>query len=221
MITLALDASTYVGDVAVIDGSDVLAELSIAMNNAEHERLMPAIVDALQSASVEIDEVRRVVCGAGPGSFTSLRIAGAIAKGIASGVGVPLFAVSSMALIVGAAAPSAGRYLTVVDALRGEAYVALYQVQSDRALVELQPPRLVLVGEVEALASEHDARTIGPSRELCSIVARPRAKAAATLETAIVARGPVDLSAWEPAYGRLAEAQVKWESAHGRPLPAG
>ena len=28
----------------------------------------------------------------------------------------------------------------------------------------------------------------------------------------------VDLDAWEPSYGRLAEAQVKWEAAHGRPL---
>ncbi len=30
---------------------------------------------------------------------------------------------------------------------------------------------------------------------------------------------PVSLAAWEPDYGRLAEAQVKWEQAHGRPLP--
>jgi tRNA threonylcarbamoyladenosine biosynthesis protein TsaB len=29
---------------------------------------------------------------------------------------------------------------------------------------------------------------------------------------------PVALDTWEPAYGRLAEAQVKWEAAHGRPL---
>jgi tRNA threonylcarbamoyladenosine biosynthesis protein TsaB len=27
-----------------------------------------------------------------------------------------------------------------------------------------------------------------------------------------------DLATWEPAYGRLAEAQVKWEAAHGRAL---
>jgi tRNA threonylcarbamoyladenosine biosynthesis protein TsaB len=34
----------------------------------------------------------------------------------------------------------------------------------------------------------------------------------------IVETGPVDRARWEPAYGRLAEAQVKWEAAHGRPL---
>ena len=34
-----------------------------------------------------------------------------------------------------------------------------------------------------------------------------------------VAAGPVSLDAWEPAYGRVAEAQARWEAAHGRPLP--
>ena len=34
----------------------------------------------------------------------------------------------------------------------------------------------------------------------------------------IDAADAADLAAWEPAYGRLAEAQVKWEAAHGRPL---
>jgi tRNA threonylcarbamoyladenosine biosynthesis protein TsaB len=35
----------------------------------------------------------------------------------------------------------------------------------------------------------------------------------------IIESGPVDLASWEPEYGRLAEAQVRWEAAHGRPLP--
>jgi tRNA threonylcarbamoyladenosine biosynthesis protein TsaB len=35
---------------------------------------------------------------------------------------------------------------------------------------------------------------------------------------AIIEAGPVNLASWEPDYGRLAEAQVRWEAAHGRPL---
>ena len=221
MITLALDASTYVGDVAVLDGPRILAEESVAMKGAEHERLMPAVSDALRSANVEVDAIRRVVCGAGPGSFTSLRIAGAISKGIACGIGVPLFAVHSMALIVAGAQPLPGRYLAIVDALRGEAYVALYDVDGDHDTTELEPARIVSVTDIETLAADFGARTIGPSRELCSIVANPRARSVALLERLISANGAVDLASWEPAYGRLAEAQVKWETAHGRPLPAG
>lgn len=221
MITLAIDASTYVGDVALLDGPRVLAEESVAMKGAEHERLMPAVAGILRSASVDVGAIQRVVCGAGPGSFTSLRIAGAISKGIACGTGAPLFAIHSMALIVAGSKSMPGRYLAVVDALRGEAYVGLYDVEADRKTTELEPPRIVSVAEIDVLAAEFDAKTIGPSRELCSVVANPRANAVAVLEEILSAAGPVDLASWEPAYGRLAEAQVKWESAHGRPLPAG
>jgi hypothetical protein len=49
----------------------------------------------------------------------------------------------------------------------------------------------------------------------------PHARGVAAMLAACVAEGPVDLDAWEPSYGRLAEAQVKWEAAHGRPLAAG
>ena len=101
MITLALDASTYGGDVAVLSGSTLLAESATAMKGADEERLMPAVADTLARAKIDVTAIERVVCGAGPGSFTSLRIAGAIAKGIANGVGCPLFPIPSMALIVG------------------------------------------------------------------------------------------------------------------------
>ena len=221
MITLALDASTYVGDVAVLRGADVLASASVAMKGAEHERLMPAVVDVLRSARVDVDAIERVVCGAGPGSFTSLRIAGAICKGIACGVGAPLFAVHSMALIVAGAEPPLGRYLAVVDALRGDAYIGLYEVGADRRVQELELPRIAPVADVASIADDLGARTMGPSRELCAIVANPRAQAVTLLDDVIVANGPVDLASWEPAYGRLAEAQVKWEAAQGRPLPTG
>jgi tRNA threonylcarbamoyladenosine biosynthesis protein TsaB len=126
-----------------------------------------------------------------------------------------------MALIVAGAEPPVGRYLAAVDALRGEVYVGLYEVDGDRKVHEVEPARIVSSTEVETLAADCGAQTIGPSRELCAIVANPRARAVVSLEHVIIASGPVDLASWEPSYGRLAEAQVKWEAAHGRPLPAG
>ena len=221
MITLVLDASTYVGDVALLQGTRVLAEESIAMKGADQERLMPAVVAVLARSGTDVDRIERVVCGAGPGSFTSLRIAGAIAKGIAAGVGAPLHAVPSMALIVGGADLRPGRYLTVLDALRGEAYVGLYEIGVSQTIAEVEPARLVPATEVQEAAVEYGAQTVSPSEHLGSVILNPRARAALRLETLISDRGPVDLATWQPAYGRLAEAQVRWESAHGRPLRAG
>jgi tRNA threonylcarbamoyladenosine biosynthesis protein TsaB len=224
MITLAIDASTYAGDAAVLDGSRVLAEETVAMKGADCERLMPAIASVLEQAKLGVGAVDRVVCGGGPGSFTSLRIAGGIAKGIATGRGCPLYAVPSMALLIGGATLKAGRYLAAIDALRFEFYVALYDVgdAADGARVtEIEPARLVPADQVERVASEHAVKIVSPSPFSDSVVASPRARGVACVEELLLALGPVDVGGWEPSYGRLAEAQVRWEAAHGKPLSAG
>ncbi len=226
MITLAVDASTYAGDIAVLDDARVLAEESVAMRGAEHEHLMPAVAAALGRAGIGPSDLDRIVCGAGPGSFTSLRIAGAIAKGIASATGRSLYAVSSLGLIVGGTQLPDGVYLAAIDAMRGEFYVGLYEVVSARAasddsIVELEPPRIVPSDAVDALAAECGARVIGPAARSGGIQAAPRAHAAARMERTLARNGPVNLATWEPSYGRLAEAQVRWERTHGRPLSSG
>lgn len=220
MIALVIDASTYDADVAVLDDDRVLAERRPMMRDALHERLMPAVADALEAAGTEISDLARIVCGAGPGSFTSLRIAASIAKGIAMAADIPLFAVSSLALLVGGAELRPGRYIAALDALRGEFYVALYDVDDSRAISHLEPARLIAADQLESLAVSVGATIVTPSDVAGAVRASPRARAAARLGHLIERGGPVDVSAWEPAYGRLAEAQVRWEATHGVPLPS-
>jgi len=107
-----------------------------------------------------------------------------------------------------------------IDALCGELYVGLYDVDSAQSIDEIEPARLIPAGTLQRLALEYDARVVSPSVIEDAITAAPRAAAVTRLEALIAATGPVDIDRWEPAYGRLAEAQVKWETAHGRPLPA-
>jgi tRNA threonylcarbamoyladenosine biosynthesis protein TsaB len=219
MITLALDASTYRGSVAVLDDTRVLMQATAAMRGQDREQLMPAVGDALRCVGASLQTVERVICGAGPGSFTSLRIAASIAKGIAVGRGIPLFAVSSLALIVagnvtdGPRGPR--RYLAVQDALRGECFVAEFE-HHEGVVRPVSSTRMIANEQVEAVASENAARAVGPELRENWL---PHARGAALLLDEIVAIGPVDLGSWEPVYGRLAEAQVKWEAAHGRALP--
>ena len=220
MITLVLEASTYAGSAAVIDGARVVAERSIAMRGREHESLMPAVAEVLADADVAPGAIERVVCGAGPGSFTSLRIAGAIAKGIALVAACPLVPVSSLALVVASRdAYAPGRYLAAIDALRGEHYVALFEVDSAGALRALGPEMRMPSTDLLDRAAAHEAVAVGPGREGAAHV-DPRAAAAARLTDLLDATPAADLAGWEPAYGRLAEAQVKWEATHGRSLEA-
>lgn len=205
-LTLVIDAASLTGSVAIARDGTLLAERVVAMRGEHEERLMPALADALRTAGGAPGDVSRVVCGAGPGSFTSLRIAASIAKGIATAVPAPLFAVSSLALM--AAAAGHGRWLAALDAMRGERFVAAFSWDG-ATLAELLPPGVLAQEGVPALAAELNARVVGDP---------PRAAAAVPLLAQIVAGGPVDLALWEPQYGRLAEAQVRWEAVHGRPL---
>jgi tRNA threonylcarbamoyladenosine biosynthesis protein TsaB len=215
-LTLALDASTYVGTVAVLRGSDVVSEGEAEMRGEREERLMPAVADVLALARAVGADLDRVVCGGGPGSFTSLRIAASIAKGIALVHDIPLVAVSSLALIVAAQRRSAGRYLAVLDAMRGDVYASLVEVGVDGEVISVAPAILVPAANVDLLAASEQALVIGASRHT---EGAPHARGVARM-AAILDDGRVSLQHWEPAYGRLAEAQVKWEAAHGRELPA-
>ncbi len=216
MTTLALEASTYAGTVAVIRDGAVLAERDVAMRGEHEERLMPAAAAALADAGVPTASLDRIVCGAGPGSFTSLRIAGAIAKGLALASRTPLYAVSSLFLIVAGARPALppGRFVAALDAMRGDVYAGVFEV-TDGAIAEASLATIVARADLDAFARDHSARLVGPAE---SLAVGPHARGAALLGRLAPWPPAVDLAAWEPEYGRLAEAQVRWEAAHGRAL---
>ena len=218
MISLAIEASTYTGSVAVIRDGVVLAERETAMRGADEERLMPAAADALRAAGVAPNAIDRVVCGAGPGSFTSLRIAGAIAKGLALSAGAALYPISSLTMLVAGARPALapGRYAAVLDAMRGDVFAAVYTVTDERITTE-SPTVIVPRAALGHYATAHAARIVGPNEQHVVI---PHARAAAALGSLLAWPDPADLATWEPDYGRLAEAQVRWEAAHGRSLTA-
>lgn len=223
-LVLALDGATYAGSVALIRGADVLAEVTLNDGDGgipqagRGERLLPAVAECIQRANVRASEIKRIVCGSGPGRFTSLRVAGAVAKGLATGYGIDLHAVSSLLLTVSAANPAleAGEYLSVLDAMRGDWFVAHISVSADAAIERRGNARLVSAAELAALLGANpNLRAIGPGQ---SIEGNPHARGVAPLIARIEAEGPVDLASWEPDYGRLPEAQVRREAALDRPL---
>jgi tRNA threonylcarbamoyladenosine biosynthesis protein TsaB len=223
VISLVVEASTYAGSTALLDGSTLLGDRSVAMRGREHEALMPAVAELLAEAGISPREIHRVICGAGPGSFTSLRIAASIAKGIALAADAALVPVSSLALLVASREPrQAGRFVAAVDAMRGEHYVQTYEQNEAGDLEFATGLTLVPSGMLREVAKSQRAMLLGPQVhvEEGSVVV-PHARSAAYITKLIDSIPSVDLASWEPAYGRLAEAQVKWEAAHGRPLHAG
>ena len=219
-LTLALDASTHAGTVALLAGAEELAASEVAMRNVGRETLLPAIVELLRTSGATIENVARIVCGSGPGSFTGLRIAASIAKALAFGDGaarIPLYGVSSLLLIVAGndVARRPGRYVAVLDALRGDMYTEAFEVDEHCAIGEIDGMSVQPRTHIEAYAARFGARLVGPDQ---AGHLTPHARGVARVQSLIDAGGPADLATWEPNYGRAAEAQVRWEQAHGRPL---
>jgi tRNA threonylcarbamoyladenosine biosynthesis protein TsaB len=223
--TLALEGSTYAGSVALLRGQSVIAERTLAESgtpsrDGRDERVLPSVVECLDETSVRVNEINRVICGAGPGSFTSLRIAGSVAKGIAVGVGCPMYAVSS--LLVSVASASAplenGLYLSVLPAMRDEWFAMLVQLEGGGPIVQRGEIAIVGGPELAQAAAAEGATLLGPGQ---AVNATPHARGVCRLLDQVVSTGPVAIETWEPDYGRLAEAQVRWELAHGKSLGVG
>ena len=216
-LMLAIEASTYAASVALARGDTLVRATSVPMRDPRQERLMPAVAETL--ADISPGDIDAIICGAGPGSFTSLRIAASISKGIAVAGKKPLFAISSLVLMIAGmdrAAPSS-RWLAVLDAMRGESFVQLVDVASTGDVREASEVRVMREGDIASLAQETGARVAGPGR---ATDVAPHARGILRLLAHPALTTPVDLSSWEPNYGRLAEAQVRWEAAHGRALNA-
>ena len=223
-LVLAVDAATAIGTAALLHGAAVRAECEVAMRGEDEERLMPAVAEMLAHAGVGVADLTAIICGEGPGSFTSLRIAASIAKGLALSAGIPLYAVSSLALIVAGASRvlAPGRYLAALNAMRGDLFVSDIVLHVDGTVGVDGGVALMPAAAAAERAQASGSRLVGPG---CALAEHPRARGAGRVRRGVpdAAGGPrpVVLAAWEPTYGRLAEAQVKWEATHGRTLSGG
>ncbi len=96
-ILVAFDTSSGYGSVAVARGREILSRVLLLQRGEHAARLVPAVGEALGEAGLGREAVEGIVVGRGPGSFTGVRIAAATARGLARGLGVPLYTISSLA----------------------------------------------------------------------------------------------------------------------------
>lgn len=89
------------------------------------ELVLPMIEVLLTEAGLQLASLDGIAFGAGPGSFTGLRIACGVAQGLALGAGVPVIPVGTLLAL--AHASNAARVLACLDARMGEIYHAAYE----------------------------------------------------------------------------------------------
>jgi tRNA threonylcarbamoyladenosine biosynthesis protein TsaB len=124
---LALDTATLFASVAALEGERVVATRSERVTT-HSDRLLTLVAETLGEAGWTPRDIEAVACGAGPGSFTGLRIGLATAKGLCLAHQRPLVLVSSLAAL---AARGRGATLAVLDAHKGELYAGEFFVDEN------------------------------------------------------------------------------------------
>jgi tRNA threonylcarbamoyladenosine biosynthesis protein TsaB len=141
MTILAFDTATRATTVALSVGSAEPVERRDDPARGERPRhttrLMPMIAELLELGGVDWEEVDRLAVGVGPGTFTGLRVGVASARALAQARGIPLVGVptlQSLAVNALACGDRAGTdaVLAVLDARRGETFVAAWRVSDLR-----------------------------------------------------------------------------------------
>lgn len=219
MVILALDTSTPTGSVAVGRSGEVLAESLLRVRATHSEAVLPAIHELLRECRINVSDLEAIAVGGGPGSFTGVRIAASLAKGICHAQGLELFSYSSLAAVA-AGTGRKGPVCALFDARRGQVYAAGYRV--GESIEQLFEPRAAALGQVldemeepgewcfagDGAGPGFDAIREAGGRILPEETWVPRAGSLLWLASVTPEEGRViEPRTWEPRYVRLPAAQ--------------
>lgn len=129
MKVLAFDTSTeYCSTALHLDDSNILKK-EIRAVRQHSELLLPMIQETLTEAGLRLTDLDGLAFGAGPGSFTGLRIACGVAQGLAFATKLPVIGVSTLEAV--AQQNNHDKIVVAMDARMGEIYLAAYQRQNN------------------------------------------------------------------------------------------
>jgi tRNA threonylcarbamoyladenosine biosynthesis protein TsaB len=133
---LAFDTSTEYLSLALMKG-DALFTFDINAGQTHSQIILPEIKALLDQAGLQLSDLQGIAFGAGPGSFTGVRIAAGVAQGL--GFGADLSVVGICTLQALAEASGADKVIACLDARMGEVYHAAYKKVSGEWQVVIEP----------------------------------------------------------------------------------
>ncbi len=147
---LALDSATRQAGLALYDGDQVRVENTWVSSVHHTEWLAPAVERALQQIGASAADLTAIAVTKGPGSFTGLRVAMSLAKGLAAARGLPLIGLPTLDVMAYPHVGLGAGVMVLLQAGRGRHAFAYYDATSQRAALAGGPPT---VGTVEAVGN--------------------------------------------------------------------
>lgn len=227
---LAIETSTDACSVA-ISHNNIIQE-TFVIRPREHNKIILAMAqDLLKGLNLTVADLDAIAFGAGPGSFTGLRLSAGIAQGLAFAAQKPVVAVSSLAALALSAAEqlnirSSQTLLTIINARMQDVYFGTYRydppAHGQEQLITLADDELLTTAQLTTrMAHYRDALVIGDgcpadfmsaSATLCKIPVYPHAKAVLTLAKVRFDAGQtVTAEQAMPVYLRESVSWQKWQ----------
>jgi len=138
MLILGIDTSTKICTCSIFDSENgVIAETSLSVKKNHSNIVMPIIDNLFKISDLNINDIDKIVVAIGPGSFTGVRIALGIAKGLAMALNKPLIAVNELDILEAIANGNENEIIPLIDARKERVYCKYQNKYVDDYLINL------------------------------------------------------------------------------------
>jgi tRNA threonylcarbamoyladenosine biosynthesis protein TsaB len=137
---LAIDTATRWTGLALFDGKTIIAEQGWRGTHTQTVELTPAIGTLLAKSELEASDLKAIAVAIGPGSYTSLRVGLAVAKGFSLAHQTPLIGVPTLDIIASSIGLRTGSLLVAVEAGRKRVVAGLYRWQEKKGWQPTEKP---------------------------------------------------------------------------------
>lgn len=138
MLILGIDTSTKICTCSIFDSENgIIAETSLSVKKNHSNIVMPIIDNLFKISDLTINDIDKIAVAIGPGSFTGVRIALGIAKGLAMALNKPLIAVNELDILEAIASGNENEIIPLIDARKERVYYKYQNKYIDDYLINL------------------------------------------------------------------------------------
>ena len=138
MLILGIDTSTKICTCSIFDSENgLIAETSLSVKKNHSNIVMPIIDNLFKVSDLTINDIDKIAVAIGPGSFTGVRIALGIAKGLAMALNKLLIAVNELDILEAIAGGNENEIIPLIDARKERVYYKYQNTYVDDYLINL------------------------------------------------------------------------------------
>lgn len=138
-----------VASVAIISDEKIICEYTINNKKTHSQTILPMIDEMIKMAEIDKKDIDAIAISGGPGSFTGLRIGGALAKGLGLALNIPLIHVKTLEGMAFQLYGTKGLIVPIMDAKRNQVYTGIYENEKEFKVLKEQTPQ-----DIEELIEE-------------------------------------------------------------------